>query len=601
MKIWIKKIIYILPAFIVLFSCEPKIEVPAPSAGSADFSRYIAVGNSLTAGYANGGLYQEGQSMSFPNIIAQQINAVQEINFVQPDIPGNGSGYFYLKSLDLSTDPPDVEFDSYDADPNWLQQLTGPFNNLGVPGIRVKDITFKGYGASPQVNPYFYRMLGGKDPNMSYLEMVQESNPTFFTCWLGNNDVLGYATSGGAKGIGGEPGTGIDGLTPIDQFQALYDMLIQALTANGAKGIVVTIPDVTLAPFFTTIPWNALVLDDGQAALANNVYSGLIDPQIRAKVKEKVIELVVTEEAVKTYVIPQVATGAVWQQAYQQAIDGGATDAQAKAIADAYVASADGQAAIAQLVTDLEAELRNHLLGDHANHQELEQLYAIIDNELATNTTLQQGIAQGITDLTNAYDNDLLPPDQKAALDAAIDQGTQEQIAAFKAAGIYPVFQAGPNGFVAEVPVTETNPLGIKQLREGELVLLTALLDGQLEGLAALSPQPSQYILTDEELANINTYTEAYNQIIRGHASGPDIGVVESSDILKDIKDGIFLHGVEVSGDFLTGGAFSLDGVHPTPRGYAIVANSIIAAINKEFNANVPTVIINNYPAVILP
>ena len=34
-----------------------------------------------------------------------------------------------------------------------------------------------------------------------------------------------------------------------------------------------------------------------------------------------------------------------------------------------------------------------------------------------------------------------------------------------------------------------------------------------------------------------------------------------------------------VNGDYLTGGAFSLDGIHLTPRGYAIVANGFIETI----------------------
>jgi hypothetical protein len=40
-------------------------------------------------------------------------------------------------------------------------------------------------------------MLGGKDASTTYLSVVSESQATFFTCWMGNNDVLGYATSGG--------------------------------------------------------------------------------------------------------------------------------------------------------------------------------------------------------------------------------------------------------------------------------------------------------------------------------------------------------------------------------------------------------------------
>ena len=39
--------------------------------GDADFSKYIALGNSLTSGYRDGALYIDAQNESYPNIIAQ--------------------------------------------------------------------------------------------------------------------------------------------------------------------------------------------------------------------------------------------------------------------------------------------------------------------------------------------------------------------------------------------------------------------------------------------------------------------------------------------------------------------------------------------------
>ncbi len=610
MKNWIYKILSVSVVAVLFYGCAPEIDVPAPTSGGADFSNYVAVGNSLTAGYADNGLYAEGQMQSYPALIAQQMSAITPNTFAQPDIPGNGSGYLYLTGLDLSQSPPSVDIGQFDADANWLNQVTGPFNNLGVPGIRVKDITFNGYGSSPQVNPYFYRMLGGKDANTSYLQMVSESSPTFFTSWIGNNDVLGYATSGGAFGVDGLPGTGLNGLTdPDTEFKPSYDALINALTAGGAKGVVVTIPDVTQVPFFTTVPWNAAVLDATLAAQANAYYAAGIDTAVERQVRDAVIGLAVTESAVSDNVIPSVAQGAVYQQAYQQAyeaaIGAGATPEEAAILADAqaqaYLATPEGQAAIDGLITSLNTELRNHLLGDHTNHAALEPLYEIIDNELATNAALQAGIAQGIEDTTAAYEAGVLPSDQQAALEAAIESKTAETITVLKAAGIYPVFQAGPNGFVIYVEQNEANPLGIRQLREGELVLLTALLDGELDGLNALMPKEDQYILTADEIENIRDHTEAFNDIIRGYASSSDIGLVDADDLLEAVNAGIAQDGVSVNGDFITGGAFSLDAVHLTPRGYAIVANGIINEINSTFNARISPVIINNHRAVVLP
>jgi hypothetical protein len=610
MKNWIYKILIVAISSAAIFSCTPEIDVPTPTSGGADFSNYVAVGNSLTAGFADNGLYADGQANSFPAMIAEQMNSITPSDFIQPDIPGNGSGYIYLTSLDLSGATPDVEIGQFDADANWLNQIEGPFNNLGVPGIRVKDISVAGYGSSPQVNPYFYRMLGGKDPNSSYLSFVSESNPTFFTCWLGNNDVLGYATSGGAFGVDGLPGTGLNGLTnPDTEFKPSYDALINALTAGGAKGVLLTIPDITNIPFFTTVPWNGAELDQASADLANAFYAAGIDTAVENQVQEAVIELTVTEEAVKENVIPGVAQGAVYLEVYTQAFQAakasGATDEEAHQLAtaqaDEYVATPEGQAAIAALIESLNAELQPHLLDMHANHEDLEEAYEQVDIQLDTNTALQAGIAQGIADLTLAYENEMLPPDQQAALEAAISEQTQQQIELLKAAGIYPVFQEGPNGFVIFVEQNESNPLGIRQMRAGEYMLLTALLDGQLNGLAALEPKPNQYVLTADEVANINSYRDAYNDVIRANASSGDIGLVESDELLEQVNSGIFQDGVTVNSDFITGGAFSLDAVHLTPRGYALVANAIIDEINSTFNARLSPVIINNHRAVVLP
>ena len=56
----LKIYIYVLLASAGLAACKPTITPPSPTTGTADFTRYIAVGNSLTAGYADGGLYLAG-------------------------------------------------------------------------------------------------------------------------------------------------------------------------------------------------------------------------------------------------------------------------------------------------------------------------------------------------------------------------------------------------------------------------------------------------------------------------------------------------------------------------------------------------------------
>ena len=254
MKLFIKRTAPVLGLLgLGLAGCQPNIEAPAVSAGSADFSRYISVGNSLTAGYADGGLYREGQLNSYPSILASQFALAGGGDFVQPlftEAQANGSGYLRLAGFTATgspiTAPVITNVALRSLSPVLYTKFISPVNNLGVPGIRMSDINTPGYG-SELGNAYFERITPDATPFQTYLQRVQTTvdaiKPTFFTEWLGNNDVLGFATAGGAASF----------ITPAGTFTANTNLVLDALTAGGAKGLVATIPDVAGVPFFTTV------------------------------------------------------------------------------------------------------------------------------------------------------------------------------------------------------------------------------------------------------------------------------------------------------------------------------------------------------------
>jgi hypothetical protein len=232
---------YSLPALallgLTLGSCQPELDAPTASAGSADFSRYIAVGNSLTAGFSDNGLYREGQLNSYPSILAQQFAQVGGGSFVQPlftEAQSKGSGYVQLvgftpatatalSSPITATVPGNGGRTTATSAP--YTKFLDPVNNLGVPGIRMSDILTPGYG-SLQGNAYFERITPDAAPLQTYLQRVQATvasiKPTFFTEWLGNNDVLGYATAGGAVAS--------SGITPATTFAVNTSYVLDALT-----------------------------------------------------------------------------------------------------------------------------------------------------------------------------------------------------------------------------------------------------------------------------------------------------------------------------------------------------------------------------------
>lgn len=246
---------------LIASACKTEIDAPALSKGNADFSKYIAVGNSLTAGYADNGLYLEGQLNSYPSIIAKQMKSVGGGEFKQPlftEAQKDGSGHLKLAGFNADGTPNIVPVagtagaGQYDAGAfgkvTLYTKFSGDNNNFGVPGIKLQQITFAPYG---NLNGYFERLLPGNAGTNSttYLDFVTAKPFTFFTNWLGNNDALGYATSGGVG----------DALTPKNDFTGLYNLLITKLTEKGAKGAVATIPDVSSIPFLTTVTVKALL------------------------------------------------------------------------------------------------------------------------------------------------------------------------------------------------------------------------------------------------------------------------------------------------------------------------------------------------------
>ncbi|MHC5308782.1 hypothetical protein ACYSNM_01615 [Myroides sp. LJL116] len=275
-----KRYLFILPALALLASCEPDIKDGIDGgtyyAGEADFSTYVAIGNSLTAGYMDGTVFKSGQQYSFPNILAGQFKVVGGREFTQPSFEDdvNNVGGLLLGGqviaptrliMNMSTSSPENIKGTITIEVSNQQKKA--FHNAGVPGAKSFHLLAKGYGslagvANGTANPYFVRTATSE--NASVIEDAMSLNPTFFTNWIGSNDVLGYASSGG-DGVDQNELNGLDpslygpnDITHVGVFQNVYQTITQALVQNGAKGAIATIPDVTAIPYFTTVPYNPL-------------------------------------------------------------------------------------------------------------------------------------------------------------------------------------------------------------------------------------------------------------------------------------------------------------------------------------------------------
>ena len=173
--------------------------LPALTAGSADFSKYIAVGASFTAGFTDNALFIAGQENSFPNILAKQFANVGGGAFAQPLMSDNIGGFLVGGTVasaprlyfNISSGKPEVISGSPTTE--ITSKLSGPFNNYGIPGAKSFHLGIAGYGS---LNPYFGRMASS--PSATMIGDAVAQNATFFTLSeIGGNDVLAYATSGG--------------------------------------------------------------------------------------------------------------------------------------------------------------------------------------------------------------------------------------------------------------------------------------------------------------------------------------------------------------------------------------------------------------------
>ncbi|QDW23751.1 G-D-S-L family lipolytic protein [Pedobacter sp. KBS0701] len=426
---------YILNSFVaaaILFTaaCKPEIETPAgTSAGQANFSKYIAVGNSLTSGYADGGLYLEGQKVAYPNLIAVKMSSVGGGAFTSPfftEEHSNGSGYISLTALVNGTPTltPVIDKLAIRDAAKHLDKYSGEIQNLGIPGMRV-DLAFA--PAFSAANPFFERLLtDAQVGTTSYFQYVQTKNHTFFSLWLGNNDVLGYALNG-AVTVATDPTTT---LTDKVTFSSLYANFLNALTAGGQKGIVGTIPDVTAVPYFNTVT---------VAALLN----------------------------------------------------------AAKAI-----------------------------------------------NPAAAAIYIQTGV--GTVRPATAEDLIRLP---------------------FQSEGIF----------------GKPNSSGIPY------------------GLHPLNPIENKWVLDKDEVIKVKDYVTSYNSSIKSLATSKGLAIADTYAYFNQVKTGINVQGVGINASFITGGAFSLDGIHLTPRGNAVIANVFIDAINAKYGSTVPNIDITQYRGVKFP
>ncbi len=420
----------------MLAACKPKLDAPSADKGSLDVSKYVAIGNSITSGFSDAALYYDGQLVSYPNLLATQFKLIGGGEFRQPLTPpasvGVGSSANAKLVLGYKTDcmgitslspKPAAAFGDISILTTNIS-AQGPFNNMGVPGAKSFHVPYAGYGTA---NPLFGRMTSNAASN-SILGDAVAQNATFFSLFIGNNDALSYALTGGTS----------DSVTAPPVFNASIDGIVGAMSANGAKGVIGNVPDITNLPYFTTIPYNGLVLDASKAAALTAAYSPL-----------------------------------------------------------------------------------------------------------------------GIT------------------------------------------FSVGNNPFIISDPAV---PGGVRKIKPDELILLSTPQDSlKCAGWGSVKPLAGKYVLSSTEIAKIQNGTAAFNNKLKSVADAKGMAFVDVNAFMAACKKGIAYNGINITTTFVSGGAFSLDGIHLTPLGNAMLANEFIKSINAQYGSKIPQLDATKYHGVVFP
>ena len=497
------KLTGLLFACIAISACEGDFTNPVGdsssySSGSADFSKFVTIGDSLTAGYADGALYLSGQENSYPAILAKQFATVGGGSFEQPLVSDNLGGLLFggvanpdfgnRLVLDASTASPSPG--PIAGEPTtevFGSGLNGSmFNNMGVPGAKSFHLGASGYGAAAGLlvdpataNPYFVRFASSDTTTI--ITDAAAQMPSFYVLWIGNNDVLSYATTGGigADQLGNFDPTlyGSNDITDPVVFANTYAGLVGAMTAANAdaKGVLINIPDVSTIPYFTTVPHNPVPFKEEDQASVDAL--------------------------------------------------------------NAAYATYNGGLAAAQGLGKITA-------GEVARRT--------ISFSVGQNAVVIDVVADGDDDMTNLTADATVPlPSYR--------QATADDLLVL------------PSSAKIGTEAVPGNPATVHGLS-------VPLSDGD--------------VLIPSEILAINTARLAFNAAIKTAAdANANLIHIDVAAIMAELNDTGISYGTGfVESTYATGGAFSLDGVHPTARGYAVISNIIIDAINTGFGANIPTV-----------
>lgn len=334
-----------------LTACEPDVDIVGtePPSGGAMFTNYVALGNSITAGYQSSGINDSTQRRSYANLFAQAAGT----RFAYPQLAAPGCP------------PPIVSFPSgrggpaqqpFTANTCALRSDAGAtdrLNNVAVPGALVIDPTAS---TSTSSNLLTTLILGGK----SQVQRALDVDPTFASIWIGNNDVLGAAVRGILV-----PNQAVNspGVTPVNDFTARYDAMLDELLADAPEleGALFGVVQVQNTPILFQV---GVLLANAQAKGAFDLATGW-NPASPNPAVNTPVTILPNCTAAPTTLVSFALAGQI--AAYRQAngasghppiISCGVTPAFPAPVGEAFILTTDEQTALTTTVNDYNAHIQ---------------------------------------------------------------------------------------------------------------------------------------------------------------------------------------------------------------------------------------------------
>ena len=204
-------------------------------AGGAMFQRYVAMGNSITAGFQSGGINDSTQRQSYAVLVA---GAMRGDRFFYPSLNNPGCPPPFTNIFTGAR----VGTGSTATTCLFRNAALPPYvSNVAVPGAETIDMLVNGPAPGTNSNPLTQLFLGGR----TQVQAMMDATPTFVSVWAGNNDLLGAAIAGDTTLA-----------TDTAAFRISYSQALDSIEATGAQAILIAVglghsANNVVLPFFS--------------------------------------------------------------------------------------------------------------------------------------------------------------------------------------------------------------------------------------------------------------------------------------------------------------------------------------------------------------